>query len=60
MKRALRDLKKQILNFYSSVKSIDELPFRMFRGDFAESSRPRRVRRQNPVSVEDLRPQKRD
>ena len=53
-------LKARLEQLYQDLKSFDEMPFRMIQGDFEEKRVKVRAPRKNHVSVEDLRPRRRD
>ena len=52
-------LKDRLVKLYADIKSLDEMPMRMIQGEFYEEKKVEvRVKRQNNVSLEDLRPKR--
>jgi hypothetical protein len=55
----LAAIKDRLVKLYNDVKALDEMPMRMIQGEFYEEKKVEvRVKRQNNVSVEDLRPKR--
>ena len=61
MKELFLRLKDNVVGLYNKIKAMDEMLFNGFDSDFYEEKKePVRVKRKNNVSVEDLRPPKRE
>jgi hypothetical protein len=60
MKRSLAAVKDRLVKVYDYILELEKLPMRAFHGeDYEEKEKEApRVRRQNKVKVEDLRPKK--
>ncbi len=58
MRRKITRLKNQILDWYETLRALDEMPLRRILGDFYDEKerRPTPPRRTTKSRVEDLRP----
>jgi len=62
MMRFLVTVKNNLVKAYEFIKELDQIPWRNLQGEFYDDEKPRKtkIRRENKVKVEDLRPQRED